>query len=137
MVKFLSEEWIATGKKYILEQLDPENDLKNISTSLLEIVEHIPPEDTTMSFFFAFQNGKLTDFIVNTGDIPQDIHPTYVVRGNYGTYKDVLQGKTSLTISLLKNRLKLKGSKLGALKIIKPIDKVIESLIKITDEFEE
>jgi putative sterol carrier protein len=133
----LSEEWIAAGKRYILEELSPETDLNNLSTSLLGIVEHIPPDDTVMTFFFAFENGKLIEFIVNTGDAPKDKNPTYEVRGNYGTYKDVLQDKTSLTIALLKNRLKLKGSKIGALKIIKPLDKVIDSLIKITDEFEE
>jgi putative sterol carrier protein len=136
MVKFLSEEWIEAGKKYIIEELDPETDLKNLSTSLLGIVEHIPPDDSTMSFYFEFDNGKMIDFIVSSSDGPQDKTPTYEVRGNYGTYKDALQGKTSLTILLLKNRLKLKGSKLQALKIIKPLDKVIESLIKITDEFD-
>jgi putative sterol carrier protein len=136
MVKFLSEEWIEAGKKYILEELDPETDLKNLSTSLLGIVEHIPPDDSTMSFYFEFDNGKMIDFIVSPSDSAQDKTPTYEVRGNYGTYKDALQGKTSLTILLLKNRLKLKGSKLQALKIIKPLDKVIDSLIKITDEFD-
>jgi hypothetical protein len=39
-------------------------------------------------------------------------------------------------MALLKNRLKLKGSKIEALKLIKPIDVVIDSLRKITDEFE-
>ena len=48
MVKFLSEEWIKTGKNYMLEKLDPVKDLKSISTSLLGVVEHIPPDDTTM-----------------------------------------------------------------------------------------
>jgi putative sterol carrier protein len=136
MVKFLSEEWIEAGKKYILEELDPETDLKNLSTSLLGIVEHIPPNDSTMSFYFEFENGKMIDFIVSDSDSIQGKTPTYEIRGNFGTYKDALQGKTSLTILLLKNRLKLKGSKLQALKIIKPIDKVIDSLIKITDEFD-
>ena len=136
MVKFLSEEWIEAGKKYILEELDPKTDLNNLTTSMLGIVEHIPPDDSTMSFYFEFENGKMIDFIVSTSDSPQDKTPIYEVRGNYGTYKDALQGKTSLTILLLKNRLKLKGSKLQALKIIKPLDKVIDSLIKITDEFD-
>ena len=136
MVKFLSEEWIEAGKKYIYEELDPENDLKNLTTALLGIVEHIPPDDRTMSFYFAFENGKMIDFIVGTGDVPEGKEPIYEVRGNYGTYKDVLQGKTTLTISLLKNRFKLKGSKLQALKIVKPLDKVMDSLVKITDEFD-
>jgi putative sterol carrier protein len=137
MVKFLSEEWIEIGKKYLLEKLDPVKDLKSITTSLLGIVEHIPPEDTTMNFYLELKDGKLIDFIVNTGDTFNEKEATYEVRGNYGTYKSVLKGEMSLGIAVLKNRLKIKGSKMKALRIIKPLDGVIVSLQKITDEFEE
>jgi putative sterol carrier protein len=136
MVKFLSNEWIDVAKKYLIEEVDPQEDLNGLSTSLLGIVEHIPPQDTTMGFYFEFENGNLKDFIVTQGDTIEGKDPTYIVNGNYGTYKDVLQGKTSLTIALLKNRLKLKRNKLQALKIIKPLDKVILTLITVTDEFD-
>ena len=136
MVKFLSEEWIQIGKKYMLEKLDPEKDLKNVTTSLLGVVEHIPPNDLTMNFYLELQNGKLTNFIVNTGDTFEK-EAVYEVRGNYGTYKSVLRGEMSLGIAVLKNRLKLKGSKMQALRLIKPLDGVILSLKEITDEFEE
>ena len=136
MVKFHSEEWIETGRRYLVEKLDPEKDLKSISTSLLGVVDHIPPEDKTMSFYLALKDGKLTEFIVNTNDSFEK-EAEYEVRGNYGTYKSVLKGEMSLGIAVLKNRLKLKGSKMKALKIIKPLDGVISSLIKITDEFED
>ena len=137
MVKFLSEEWIEIGKKYMIDKLDPEKDLRNITTSLLGVVEHIPPDDTTMNFYLELENGELKDFIVNTGDTFEEKVATYEIRGNYGTYKSVLQGEMSLGIAVLKNRLKVKGSKLQALKLIKPLDGVILSLKEITDEFEE
>ncbi len=137
MVKFLSEEWIEIGKKHMLEKLDPVKDLKSITTSLLGVVEHIPPDDTTMNFYLELENGKLRDFVVNTGDTFKEKEAAYEVRGNYGTYKSVLQGEMSLGIAVLKNRLKLKGSKMQALKLIKPLDGVIVSLKEITDEFEE
>jgi putative sterol carrier protein len=137
MVKFLSEEWIEIGKTYMIEKLDPEKDLKNISTSLLGVVEHIPPDDTIMNFYLELEDGKLIEFIVNTGDTFEEKEATYEVRGNYGTYKSVLQGEMSLGIAVLKNRLKVKGSKMQALKLIKPLDGVIASLREITDEFEE
>ena len=136
MVKFLSEEWIEFGKN-MLEKLDPEKDLKNITTSLLGVIENVPPSDTTMNFYFEFQNGKLIDFIVNTGDTFKEKEAIFVITGNYGTFKDILKGDMSLAMALLRNRLKLKGSKMEALKIIKPIDAVIDSLRKITNEFEE
>jgi len=137
MVKFLSEEWIEFGKKYILEKLDPEKDMKNISTSLLGIIEHVPPNDTTMSFYLELKDGKLNDFKVNRSGSFEEKDAKYVIRGNYGTYKDILQGKIGTAMAILKNRLILKGSKMEALKIIKPLDGLIESLRKITDEFEE
>jgi putative sterol carrier protein len=136
MVKFLSEEWIEIGKKYMLEKLDPIKDLKSITTSLLGVVEHIPPNDTTMNFYLELEDGKLTNFIVNTGDTFKEKVAAYEIRGNYGTYKSVLQGEMSLGIAVLKNRLKVKGSKMQALKLIKPLDGVIVALKEITDEFE-
>jgi putative sterol carrier protein len=135
MVKFLSEEWIEIGKKYMLEKLDPIKDLNSISTSLLGVVEHIPPNDTTMNFYLELEDGKLINFIVNTGDTFVEKVAAYEIRGNYGTYKSVLQGEMSLGIAVLKNRLKVKGSKMKALKLIKPLDGLIVALKEITDEF--
>jgi len=136
MVKFLSEEWIEIGKNYILDRLDPIKDLKSITTSLLGVVEHIPPDDITMNFYLELEDGKLKDFIVNTGDTFEEKKATYEIRGNYGTYKSILMGEMSLGIAVLKNRLIVKGSKLQALKLIKPLDGVIVALKEITDEFE-
>jgi putative sterol carrier protein len=137
LVKFLSEEWITYGKNFILEKLDPEKDLKNITTSLLCIIENVPPNETTMNLYLEFQQGKLTDIIVNTGDTFTEKEAVFVITGLYGTYKDIIKGDMSLAMALLRNRLKLKGSKMEALRIIKPIDVVIDSLRKVTDEFEE
>ena len=121
----------------MLEKLNPEKDLKNITTSLLCVIENVPPNETTMNLYLEFQQGKLTDIIVNTGDTFTEKEAVFVITGLYGTYKDIIKGNMSLSMALLKNRLKLKGSKIEALKLIKPIDVVIDSLRKITDEFEE
>ena len=136
MVKFLSEEWITYGKNFIHEKLDSEKDLKNITTSLLCVIENVPPNGTTMNLFLEFQHGKLTDIIVNTGAFTEK-EAVFVITGLYGTYKDIIKGNMSLAMALLRNRLKLKGSKMEALRIIKPIDFVIDALRNVTDEFEE
>jgi putative sterol carrier protein len=137
LVKFLSEEWITYGKKFMLEKLDPEKDLKNITTSLLCVIEGVPPNETTMNLYLEFQQGKLTDIIVKTGDTFTEKEPVFVITGIYGTYKDIMKGNMGLAMAILKNRLKLKGSKIEALRIIKPIDVVIDSLRKVTEEFAE
>ena len=136
MAKFLSDEWIEHTKKYMYEKLDPETDLKNVTTSLLGVIEHVPPNDTTMNFFLNLDNGKLTDFAVSTGD-SYEKEAAFVITGNYGTFRSILKGDMNMTIALLKNRLKLKGSKVKALKLMKPLDGVIVALREVTDEFEE
>ncbi len=137
MVKFLSEEWITYGKQFMLEKIDPTKDLKNLTTSLLCVIENVPPNETTMNLFLEFQQGKLTDLIVNTNKTFTEKEAVFVITGLYGAYKDIIKGNMSLSMALLRNRVKLKGSKIEALKLIKPIDVVIDSLRKITDEFEE
>lgn len=137
MVKFLSEEWNNLSKEYILKKLDPTKDLKNVTTSLLAVIEHVPPQDVSMNFYLGLQDGKLTDFIVNNGDTFGEKEAVFTVSGNYGTFKSILKGEMSMAVALLRGRLKLKGSKLQALQIIKPLDGVIVSLKEVTDEFEE
>jgi putative sterol carrier protein len=137
MVKFLSEEWITFGKQFMLEKIDPAKDLKNLTTSLLCVIENVPPKGTTMNLYLEFQQGKLIDLIVNNSDPFTEKEAVFVITGLYGTYKDIIKGNMSLSMALLKNRLKLKGSKIEALRLIKPIDIVIDSLQKITNEFEE
>ena len=136
MVKFLSDEWVTTCKDYLLEKLDPQKDLKSVTTSLLNVIEHVPPNDNVMNFYLELNNGELTDFIVNTSETFEK-DAVFIIRGGYGTYKGIITGEMSMGLALLKNRLKLKGSKMKALQLIKPLDKVISSLREITDEFEE
>ena len=136
MAKFLSDDWLVQCKNYMYEKLDPEEDLKNVTTSLLGVVEHIPPDDSIMNFYLDFDNGKLIDFVVSKGPTYEK-EAKFVITGSYGTFKSVLKGEMNLTIALLKNRIKLKGSKVKALKLMKPLDGVILSLKEVTDEFEE
>ncbi len=136
MVKFLSKEWNNLSKEYMLKNLDPEKDLKNVTTSLLAVIEHVPPNDSTMNFYLNLKNGQLIDFIVNTGDSSEGNEAVFTVSGNYGTFKSILKGEISMAVALLKGRLKLKGSKMKALQIIKPLDGVIVSLKKVTDDYD-
>ncbi len=136
MVKFLSEDWIEYGKKYIRSNLDPVKDLGGLTTSVLGVIEHVPPQDTTTYFYLELKEGQLSDFILRVGDTITDKEPVFVITGNYGTYRDIFEGKIGMAMALLKNRIKLKGSKFEALKIIKQLDGLIGALRQVTDEFE-
>lgn len=137
MVKFLSEEWIEYGKQYIRSNLDPVKDLGSLTTSVLGVIEHVPPQDTTTNFYLELQDGQLHEFILQVGDTIKEKEAVFVITGNYGTYRDIFEGKIGTAMALLKNRIKLKGSKIEALKIIKQLDGLIDALRKVTDEFEE
>ena len=137
MVKFLSDEWIEYGKKYIRSNLDPKKDLNNLTTSVIGVIEHVPPQDSTMSFYLELKDGTLSDFILRIGDTIKDKKAVFVITGNYGAFRDIFEGKIGTAMALLRNRIKLNGSKIEALKIIKQLDGLIDSLRKITDEFEE
>ena len=136
MVKFLSEEWIEYGKKYIRSNLDPVNDLGNLTTSVRGVIEHVPPHDITTNFYLELQDGQLSDFILQVGDTIKDKDAVFDITGNYGTYRDIFEGKIGTAMAILRNRIKLKGSKIEALKIIKQLDGLIDALRKVTDEFE-
>ena len=60
-MKFLSEEWLETARKIATEKLDPEIDLKKASTSLLNIIENIPPEGKSVYFYISVKNGNLEE----------------------------------------------------------------------------
>ena len=99
MVKFLSDEWNNISKEYIIKKLDPTKDLKNVTTSLLAIIENVPPNDSTMNFYLGLQDGKLVDFFVNTGDTFEDKEAVFTVNGNLR----IPLGSTSLSsLSYLK-----------------------------------
>jgi putative sterol carrier protein len=61
----------------------------------------------------------------------------YWPQGRMELVKHLYEGKIGTAMALLKNRIKLRGSKLEALKIIKQLDGLIEALRTITDEFEQ
>jgi putative sterol carrier protein len=83
------------------DKLDPEKDLKNITTSLLCVIENVPPSETTMNLYLEFHNGKLSNIIVKIGDSFTEKEAIFVITGNYGTYKDIMEGKLGLAMAIL------------------------------------
>ena len=134
-MKFLSEEWIETAKKIATEKLDPEKDLKNATASLLNIIENIPPEGNSVHFYISIKNGIIEEMKIDQTDILLEKNAEFVVIGNYDTFVQIFKGEMSTLIALIKNRVKVKGDKVKALKFVKPIDRLNESLREIKTEF--
>ena len=52
-------------------------------------------------------------------------------------FVQIIKGEMSITLALLKNRIRFKGDKMKALHLAKPIDKLNEFLNEIETEYEE
>jgi putative sterol carrier protein len=135
LVKFLSEEWINIAKNIATKELDPVKDLKKASTSLLNVINNVPPDGKTIYFYISIKNGNLTEMIIDQNDSLENIDTEFVVSGNYDTFKQIFRGEMSTLIALIKNRIKIKGDKKKALMYVKPIDSFNSCLRKIDTEY--
>jgi putative sterol carrier protein len=134
-MKFLSDEWIKKAKEFTAEKLDPEKDLKRSTTSLLNIIENIPPDGSSVHFYISVNKGNIDEFIIDKTGSLIDKKAEFVVSGNYDTFVQILKGEMSTTIALIKNRIKIKGDKVKALKFVKPMDKFNSCLREIETEY--
>ena len=134
-MKFLSDEWIKTAKKITAENLDPEKDLNKASTSLLNVIENIPPDGKSVYLFISVKNGVITDFFIDSTGSLLKIDAEFVVTGNYDTFVQILKGEMSILIALIKNRVKINGDKVKALKFVKQMDKLNSCLREIDTEY--
>jgi len=135
MVKYLSQEWAEQAKKKVLTELDKAKDLKNMTMSLLNVIQNTPPENTTKYFFVRFSNGNLEELLTGTDESIKGKNAEFTVTGDYTTFVQISRGQTSSAMALLKNRVKMDGNKMKALTITKPIDTFNNCISKIQTEY--
>jgi len=135
LVRFLSDEWIEKARDIVIEELDPEKDFKNATTSLLNKINNIPPDGKSVNFYISIKNGNLEEMQIDKTDSLKEKDAEFVVSGNYDTFVQIFKGEISTLIALIKNRVKIKGDKIKAMKFVEPIDKMNVCLKKINTEF--
>ena len=89
-MKFLSEEWIKTAKKITTEKLDPEKDLKKATTSLLNVINNIPPGGRSVYFYISVKNGNIAEMLIDQTGLLLEKDAEFVVIGNYDTFVQIL-----------------------------------------------
>ena len=122
MVKFLSQEWAEQAKKKVLTELDKAKDLKNMNASLLNVVQNVPPDNTTIYYYIKFTGGNLEELVTGSDEGLKKKQADFIVAGDYTTFIQINNGQMSSSMALLKNRVKMTGNKMKALTITKPID---------------
>ena len=134
-MRFLSQEWIETAKIVTSEKLDPEKDLKKATTSLLNVINNIPPDGRNVYFYISVKNGYIAEMLIDQTGSLLEKDAEFVVTGNYDTFVQILKGEMSTLIALIKNRVKIKGDKVKALQFVKSIDKLNNCLRGIETEY--
>lgn len=135
MVKYLSKEWAEQAKNKVLTELDKAKDLKNMNASLLNVIQNVPPDNTTMFFYIKFIGGNLEELLVGSDQSIQQKQAEFTVTGDYTTFVQISNGQMSSAMALLKNRVKMAGNKMKALTITKPIDTFNACISKIQTEY--
>ena len=135
MVKFLSQEWVEQAKKKVLTELDKAKDLKNMNASLLNVVQNVPPNNTTIYYYIKFVGGNLEELITGSDESIRQKQADFIVTGDYTTFVQISSGHMSSAMALLKNRVKMTGNKMKALTITKPIDTYNGCVNKLQTEF--
>ena len=87
MVKFLSKQWFENAKKIASEELDPEKDLNKASTSLMNIINNIPPDGKTFYFYILINEGNILEMKLDQNISMMEKDVEFVVSGNYDTFK--------------------------------------------------
>ena len=136
MVRFLSDEWVIKAKEVIEKNICSEEDLKNANVSLLNIIIHNPSDDKDVNLFVSIKDGKLTNFYISSNNSKKNIEADFTVVGDYTTFVQIIKGELNTLMALLKNRLKLKGDKMKAIRFAKSIDKINLLLREIETEYE-
>jgi len=135
MVKYLSQEWAEQAKKKVLTELDKVKDLKNMTTSLLNVIQNTPPDNKTMYFYVKFVDGTVEELLTGCDESLRQKNAEFTVTGDYTTFVQISSGQMSSAMALLKNRVKMVGNKMRALTITKPIDTFNNCISKIQTEF--
>ena len=135
MVKYLSQEWAEQAKKKVLTELDKVKDLKNMTTSLLNVIQNTPPDNKTMYFYVKFVDGTVEELLTGCDESLRQKNAEFTVTGDYTTFVQISSGQMSSAMALLKNRVKMAGNKMRALTITKPIDTFNNCISKIQTEF--
>lgn len=134
-MKFLSKEWIEKAINIANEQLDPKKDLHNATASLLNIIENNPPDGGNKYFYINVENGKIKKMQIDKINSYKEEDAEIIVTGNYETFVQIFKGEMSTLVAIIKNRFKIKGDKIKAMRFIKPIDRLNECLRKIDTDF--
>jgi putative sterol carrier protein len=132
--QYLSQPWLDEVIKRIKKNLTPE-DMKKVSSSMKNIY-HNCPDGKLHLLYFKFVNGILDEALVGTDDDEvANRESEFQIIGDYETFALISQAKLGARNALMRNRIKLKGSMVKALRLSSVVDRLNKIIAIVPAEF--
>ena len=133
-LRYLSQDWLEEVIIHIKENLTPE-DMKNVSSSMKNVYSNCP-DGKIHYLYFKFENGVLDEALIGTDeDEVATKHSEFQIHGDYETFALISQAKLGARSALMRNRIKLKGSMVKALRLASVVDRLNKIISTVPTEF--
>jgi putative sterol carrier protein len=133
-LKYLSQEWMDAVIKLVKERLTAE-EMKHVSSSMVNIVENCP-DGSRHYMYFRFEDGLLAEGLVGTDDDEvASKKPEFRIIGDYDTFAKISKAELGARSALMRNRIKLKGNMVKALRLSSVVDKLNKIIALVPTEF--
>ena len=125
-LEYLSEQWFEQAKSSIKEKITPK--MMKYNTLHLVLVFQNCPDGRDKYLSVQFKKGELEDVEMGEGNGPS---ATFKIYGDYKVFTKINQRELNAKVALLSGKVKLKGSKIKALKLAPITDHFLDVLSEI------
>jgi putative sterol carrier protein len=133
-LQYLSREWIDEVIKRVKANLTAE-EMKHVSSSMVNIVENCP-DGATRHMFFRFEEGLLAEALVGTSDDEvASKEAEFRIIGEYDTFAKISKAELGARSALMRNRIKLKGNMVKALRLSSVVDKLNKIIATVPTDY--
>ena len=133
-LEYLSQEWMDAVIELVKERLTAE-EMKHVSSSMVNIVENCP-DGSRRYMYFRFEDGLLAEGLVGTDDDEVATKkPEFRIIGDYDTFAKISKAELGARSALMRNRIKLKGNMVKALRLSSVVDKLNKIIAQVPTEF--
>ena len=131
---YLSEEWMSEVVKLVKASLTAE-EMKHVSSSMVNIVEDCP-DGKVHYMYFRFEDGLLAEALVGTDDDEvASKEAEFRIIGAYDTFAKISKAELGARSALMRNKIKLKGNMVKALRLSSIVDKLNKIIAKVPTDF--
>lgn len=110
-------------------------EMKHVSSSMVNIVENCP-DGKRYYMYFRFEDGLLAEGLVGTDDDEvASKKPEFRIIGDYDTFAKISKAELGARSALMRNRIKLKGNMVKALRLSSVVDKLNKIIAQVPTNY--